>query len=175
MSKSNPLAILAVAGAMILSLGAFLFGGAQGVAQSFGNTSGTSTTQAIVSALGLRSGTQGLRVGASGTFLARINTGFCNLHTGSDTSIAASSTETWDCQAGTGTFSALTGVTAGDACFVSMSTTSPSTFQGLRVNGTSASSTPGAIVLSIFNGTGAAYTWGTAASSSLQYTCIDNF
>ena len=127
-------------------------------------------------------GLQQLKIGATcntaysscvGTAITRINAGFCNIHTAGDTSISASSTETWDCQAGTGTFSALTGVSNGDVCSVQFASTSPTTFGGLEILGQSASTTQGAIVLKIYNATGAAYTWAQAATSSLNYTCFD--
>lgn len=113
-----------------------------------------------------------LLVGANGTNISRINFGFCNIHTGTGiTTIAATTTATLDCQAGTGTATALTGVTAGDVCLVMAATTTPTTVEGLSILGVSASSTQGYITLKIFNGTGATYTWASAATSSLNYHC----
>lgn len=96
----------------------------------------------------------------------------CYIRASSQT-IAASSTVQVDCQAtaGAGT-SALNGVQAGDRVFVTMGTTSPTTFLGLQVLGASASSTAGYITLNVLNGTGDTFTWTAAASSSVQYLDI---
>lgn len=114
-----------------------------------------------------------LTTGTSGTVISRINTGFCTIQA-SGTTITASSTKTVDCQASTtGTQSALTGVTAGDKCFLGEATTSPTTGQGLSVVGASASSTSGYITANIANLTGGTFTWTSTASSSWPYYCVN--
>lgn len=110
--------------------------------------------------------------GTSGTPVSRLNTGFCNIRSHT-TTIAASSTQTVECNAGTGSNVALTGVTAGDTILIGMPTTTPTTFGGLKVVGASASSTAGSITLILFNGTGGTFTWTAAASTSLPYIVLD--
>lgn len=119
----------------------------------------------------------GLQVGAncnngfatcSGTLESGFNFGTCYVQASSIT-IAASSTATVDCQAGTtGTQSALTGVSTNDNVSVQFSTTTPTTFQGLTVLGASASSTAGYITMKVYNGTGTTFTW-IASASTTQY------
>jgi len=111
-------------------------------------------------------------VGTSGSGMARINTGFCNIHSTTNT-IAATTTATVSCQAGTNTLSALTGVTAGDICFLSLATTSINVATGVHVAGASASSTAGYIHAEIGNLENNTFTWTAAASTSWPYICID--
>lgn len=106
----------------------------------------------------------------TGTQVNRVNFGTCQIQASANT-IAASTTATADCvlAAGTPPGTALTGITAGDIVSVTPSTTTPTTYEGLQVHGASASSTPGYITVNLFNGTGATFTWTSAASTSLQY------
>lgn len=105
----------------------------------------------------------------AGTVITAVNAGACSIQSSSQT-IAASTTATVDCQAGTnGTQSPLPGITAGAGTQVTQGTTTPTVFQGLTVLGASASSTPGYITLKIFNGTGASFSWTATASSSYTY------
>lgn len=108
------------------------------------------------------------RSGSTGTDIVRMNTGFCNIRASAAT-IAASSTATVECNGGTTSNVALTGVTAGDKVFLLPATTTPTTFGGIRILGASASSTAGSITARIYNGTGTTFTWTAAASTSLQY------
>lgn len=114
--------------------------------------------------------TSTFKLGANGTTESRINSGFCNIQA-SGTTIAASSTKVVDCGAGTTGGTALTGVTAGDRCFLGQSTTTPATSNGLIIAGASASSTAGFITAVLSNLTGATFTWTAAASTSLPYHC----
>lgn len=116
-----------------------------------------------------------VQVGSSGTAITRLNGGKCNIWDESPT-VAASSTSIVSCQAGTLTLSALTGVAVLDDVFVQPSTT---TFNGLPVSGgvfvvgASASTTAGYIDVTVYNGTGAAYTWTAAATTSWNYWAVD--
>ena len=111
------------------------------------------------------------KTNASGTEITRINTGFCNIRSASIT-ISASSTQQVECQGGTASQVALTGVTAGDKVFVFPATTTPTTFGGLRILGASASSTAGSITMQVYNATGAAFTWTALSTTSLQYWVV---
>lgn len=114
-------------------------------------------------------GSGSLIVGTSGSTISFLKTGTCNLSTGGTASINATSTLTVDCGAGEKGSTAIAGITAGDKVFLQMPTTTPTTFLGVNVIGANASSTTGFITLTLFNGTGAAYTITPAASSSIQY------
>lgn len=105
----------------------------------------------------------------TGSLVSQANFGQCFIQAASQT-IAASSTQTVDCQAGTaGINSPLAGITAGGGVQVTLGTTSPTLYEGLQIRNASASSTPGYITLNIYNGTGASFTWTAAASSSPIY------
>lgn len=114
--------------------------------------------------------TSTFKLGTNGTTESRINSGFCNIQA-SGTTIAASSTKVVDCGGGTTGGTALTGVTAGDRCFLGQSTTTPATSNGLIIAGASASSTAGFITAVLSNLTGGTFTWTAAASTSLPYHC----
>ena len=118
--------------------------------------------------------TGGATVGSTGaTAITFIKKGTCNLYSGSSiVSIAATSTVTLDCQAGVAAPSVLTSVTSGDTVFMQAPATMPTTYLGLRIVGAVASSTTGYIQVVLWNGTGAAYTLASAATSSLQYLDI---
>lgn len=181
----NPLLIIGVVIALLASVAALVFGQG-GTAMSFGNTSGTSTTQAIVKAAGFHttgntilaglttlSGT--FRSGASGTEVSRVNTGQCYFKAYA-TTIAATSSAYVDCQGTaavgsiTGATSALSGVTFGDNVVLQMSTTTTgTTLGGLVVAGVSASTTQGYIQVRVTNLTGTTFTWpltGTATGTA---------
>ena len=117
--------------------------------------------------------TSALTVGTSGDVADRINHGFCNIQA-TATTITASSSVTSTCGGGTNGGTALTGITAGDVCFLSTATTTPVTNEGLRIVGASASTTSGFITVVINNQTGTTFTWTAAASTSLPYLCIDS-
>ena len=116
----------------------------------------------------------GITVGTSGTSIERANYGTCDIFDVS-TTITASSTNQVTCN-GDGTTasgSTLTGITAGDICFLQAPTTTPTTLSGLNLNGANASTTSGVIHGFITNQTGTTFTWTAAASSSWQYYCVD--
>lgn len=135
----------------------------------------TDTLQADgATTLAALSTTGNLTVGSSGDAVSRINQGTCNIHATNNT-ITASTTIQVDCQAGTGTQTALTNLpawSAGDTVFVTQSTSTPTTYEGLSILGANSSTTAGFITLKLFNGTGATFTWTAAASSTLQYLHI---
>lgn len=111
--------------------------------------------------------------GCTGTELARINTGFCNVHAGAATA-PGSTNVLVQCDAGTNSQSALTGVTAGDVVFVSPATTSKQAIgSGIFVTGASASSTSGFIDVNLYNASTTAFTYVAAATTSWQYFVID--
>lgn len=138
---------------------------------------GGTTNYDTISVSGLVVGSGCNQFGAScdGTTISRVNTGTCNIQAAGNT-ITASSTKTIDCAATAGTppGTALTGVTAGDKCFLSQATsTAPTGTSGLIVLGASASSTSGFITANVlaFGGT---FTWSAAASSSWPYYCVSS-
>jgi hypothetical protein len=155
--------------AIVLATLAILGGGGMPGA---GGTTATSTTASIYVTAGLRAGADGLRVGTSGTYNGRYDAGTCIIWAASNT-IAATSTATIECTSNGTETGLLTGVSNGDAVFVTLSTSTPSVslFGGLQVLGASASSTTGTIVLKVFNATGNTFTW-TAAASSTSYLAI---
>ena len=112
--------------------------------------------------------------GSAGTSVQRINAGNCNIAS-SATTIAASTTVAVSCHGGTTALTALTGVAVNDIVYLQFATSSVATDGGLRILGASASSTQGYIHVIIHNAitTGTAFTWTTAASSSLNYIAID--
>lgn len=111
------------------------------------------------------------KASSTGNEITRINFGFCNIRSHT-TTIAASSTQQVECNGGTTSNVALTGVTAADKVFILPATTTPTTFEGLHILGASASSTAGSITLLVYNGTGASYAWTAAATTSLQYWVV---
>lgn len=115
--------------------------------------------------------TGGAVFGAMGDTLNQANFGFCNLKP-SITTIAASSTVAVDCGGSANGSTALNGVIAGSVVQLQFSTTTPTTFEGIGIQGVSASSTSGFITALVYNGTGATFTWTAAATSSLQYEVV---
>ena len=118
----------------------------------------------------------GLSIGNLGTQLSRVNAGTCTIRTtNGQLTFTASTTQQVSCQGGSGTQSTaltlLPAYAAGDAVFVQPPTTTPITglSGGLDVLGARASNTAGYITLTIFNGTGASFTWGADASSSWSW------
>lgn len=168
--KQNHLSLLII---LFLAVQGFFGGGLSlgaGVPDSTTITNPWTFEQAVTFSGAFATQAANFTVGTNGDSATRINHGFCNIY--ADTSIAASSTEVVDCGAGSNGATALTGITAGDVCFINFATTTPNTAQGLHVSGVSASSTSGFITLDVSNQTGAAFTWTAAASSSLPYLCI---
>lgn len=133
----------------------------------FGGTTNYDTLG--VSALQVGVGCNNGLSACAGTVITAVNAGSCSIQAVANT-IAASSTITADCQAGTaGVNSPLAGITAGAGVQLTQGTTTSTVYQGLTVLGASASSTPGYITLKLFNGTGATFTWTATASSSFTY------
>lgn len=106
-----------------------------------------------------------------GTNVQGIWDGTCTIFAYSAT-IVASTTADVECQAGAATLTALTGVTLGDRVFMTLSTSTPTTSNGLVIESASASTTAGYIHMKISNLTGANFTWTPAASSSVSYLDI---
>lgn len=168
MNKKN---LIIGAVALLVLVGGYFtfFNGGVGGTTNFSDLSVDSLTNA-----GTLTQTGALTVGSSGSSLARINRGVCNIHAGANT-IAATSTIQLDCQAGTGVLTALSNIpawTAGDTVFVQQSTSTPTAISGLNLLGASASTTAGYITVRLANTTGTTYTWTAAASSSWQYLFI---
>ena len=127
--------------------------------------------------------TGAITVGSSGTAVAQLNYGSCNLLPNA-TTIAASSTARVTCQGGTATTgqTALTGITSTSKIVGTLSTTTAAAgiaiganaFGGLELLGATASTTSGFIETLIINNTGATYTWPTSgtASGTMQYIGI---
>lgn len=119
-------------------------------------------------------------VGTSGTTLAGVNHGTCNLNLGRvPASVAASTTINVDCQAtnmlatAATVQSALPGVTYGDKVFVTLATSTVGTSgNGWVVSAANASGTDGYIHLKLTNFTGAAVTPGTTTTSGVQYWVV---
>ncbi len=120
-------------------------------------------------------GTGALTIGgSSGTTFTRLNGGLCDLNFGTTTSaIVASSTVAVDCQAtnmlasATAVQAALPGVATGDAVFVQLASSTPTTYLGLKLNGCSASTTQGYITCGLTNVTGASITPATTTAHLL--------
>lgn len=117
-----------------------------------------------------------LTVGSGSNTQTFHTSGTCNLFSGVGvTSIAATSTVTLDCQAATGAANSMTALTdvpawaLGDVVLMTMPTTTPTTFQGLRMVSAQASTTAGYIQVKIMNETGASYTLAAAATSTWAY------
>ena len=112
----------------------------------------------------------------SGTETNGINYGSCTIWAPSQT-ISATATQQAVCQSATdGTLaSGLTGVTSDSYCEVRMASSTNTTVGGIVIEGTSASSTAGSIVVQIANLTGGTFTWDITASSSAKwkYMCFD--
>jgi hypothetical protein len=117
-----------------------------------------------------------LKIGQTGTTTTGLWSGVCNIHSGPGiTTIGATSTISLDCQSGTGTQTAIPRLPAwqaGDRVFITQPTTTPTTNLGVQVVSANASSTAGFITLMVANYTGATYTIGSTATSSLQYLYI---
>lgn len=156
---------LALIGSLVLAVVVFTHLPAAG--KPLGGTTNYDTLSA--SALQVGSGCNNGFGTCTGTPLAQVNAGACSIQASSAT-IAASTTATVDCQAGTqGVDVPLAGITAGAGVQLTQGTTTPTTYQGLDVLGASASTTAGYITLKLFNGTGATFTWTPTASSSFTY------
>lgn len=140
-----------------------------------GATNGATNSLQVDSGAAVFSGTTS--VGDSGTALSRVNSGTCFLRPYAAT-IVASTTALVDCQAtaawNASAPSALTGITAGDSCQLTLSTsTAGTTFLGVQSGGASASTTAGYIQINVNNGTGGTFTWPTTgtASGTAAYLC----
>lgn len=173
-------ALSALVAAVVCMVGFWLVGGNQpavGGSTRFPNSdlsAKTITSTGAFTASGAAALNSTVTVGSSGDSFTRINQGTCNIHAGA-TTIAATSTVTFDCQAGTGTQTALTNYPAwqsGDTVFVMPATTTPNTIGGLHVNAANSSSTAGFITVDVTNLTGDTFTWTAAASSTWQYLLI---
>lgn len=105
------------------------------------------------------------------TALAGMNFGNCIIYAYA-TTISASSTATVDCQGGTSTLTALSGVSSGDKVFVHATTTLSSLFEGVTVEAYNASTTNGYITMTLYNGTGGTFTWSGGASTTMQYEAL---
>lgn len=118
-------------------------------------------------------------LGTTGTPFTHLNNGTCYIQPYAAT-IAASSSASVDCQATQATGglttakdTALTGVFSGDTVIGTLgSTTAGTTFGGLDLLYTAASSTNGYITFEVFNQTGTTYTWSTTAAASGTATYI---
>lgn len=171
--KQNHLSIAIIAFLVIQAL--------SGGSASFGAVSADTTTVGnpwIFSSTGLGKGVSmasttitAFKVGLLSNQKSRVSSGSCTIRSDTNT-IAASSTKQVDCQGGAVITTALADIPAwalGDTTFVSMSSSTPTTFAGLTVLGTSASTTAGYITVNLYNGTGTTFTWTAAASSSWSY------
>lgn len=179
--KKNHLGLL-----IIVFLIASSFGGAKEAAKRYGAINRDTTTisnpftfqQGITNDSTLTQ-TGAATIGSSGTAVAQLNYGTCQLQPDSAT-IAASTTARVTCHggnwsAGQAAFTALTGITSSSKILGSLSTTTAgSTFEGLVLTGVTASTTAGFIETRISNQTGDTYTWPTSGSASgtMQYIGI---
>lgn len=124
--------------------------------------------------------TEGITIGDKANRLYEVNSGVCYLRPYAAT-IAATSTVNVDCQ-GTAAWSAngvsaLTGIVYGDACQLTLATTTAGATSGaLHVAGVTASTTSGYIGVNISNLTGTTHTWPVSGSASgtASYLCVDN-
>ena len=133
---------------------------------------GAVTASATLAVTGASTLTGGATVGSSGTALVRVNSGFCNVQSSTNT-ITASTTKAIDCGGGTYAATALTGITAGDRVLLGQPTTTSTVFGGLQILGASASTTQGFITLIVANNTGFTFTWTAAASTSWPYLVVN--
>lgn len=116
------------------------------------------------------SSTGTLSVGTNGSTLTRLNFSV-GVAIGYSNTIAASSTGTFDIGPTTGkgqVGSTLPGVSAGDQCDV-YATTTIGNWGGLDIISSFASTTNGYCSVTVFNQTGATFTWSSTASSSFAY------
>lgn len=151
-----------------------LVGENQSVPNQLGADGDTNLTNLVLSGYQTTAGNS--TFGSSGTAVAQLNYGSCNLLPDA-TTIAASSTARVTCQGGTDTtgFTALTGITSSSKIIGSLSTTTAgSVFEGLVLTGVTASTTSGYIETRISNQTGDTYTWPVSGSASgtMQYIGI---
>lgn len=181
MDKAQVALIVAVVAVVIAGFATFghsskaLFGSATSCTDGYTcvtnlETQGNSIVDGTSLFSSLMSLTAGIKVGSTGTQINGVNFGTCYIQANA-TTIAASSTATVDCQSATnGTQTALTGIATNDTVNTWFSTTTPTTFGGggvgLRILGSSASSTAGFITMLVFNGTGNTFTWTSAASTT---------
>jgi hypothetical protein len=112
-----------------------------------------------------------LTVGNSGTAVAGVNFGTCNLDSGSG-AFGAFQTKAIDCGGGSLGETALTGITAGDNVSIIMPTTTPASLNSIVITGVAASSTAGFITVSLTNASSSAVTLTSAATTSLQYRAV---
>lgn len=169
MNDQSPLPLYIAAAALLVSVvfGVLVLMHPIAASKTLGGTTNYDTLSA--SALVIGTGCNSGFGTCSGTTITAVNAGSCSIQSSSQT-IAASTTATVDCQAGTaGVDAPLTGITAGAGTQVTQGTTTPVVYQGLNVLGASASTTAGYITLKLFNGTGATFTWTPTASSSYTY------
>lgn len=101
-----------------------------------------------------------LLVGTGGTTVSHVVAPANCTIIANSTTIAASSTKDVDC--------AITGLLATDMIEVVATTTTSSVFQGITILSQHASTTAGYATLTLFNGTGAAFTWTGTASTSFK-------
>lgn len=128
-----------------------------------------SSQQFQVSAAGV------MTLGANSKAKSIFTAGTCNLWVGGNTTIAASTTVAFDCQAGTVSTSTLSDIpqfAVGDVVLMTAPTTTTQTFLGLKINAVSASSTAGYIRVQLTNETGGTYTIASSSMNAYQYVFI---
>lgn len=128
--------------------------------------------QLCFNSAGAETNTGSLKLGTNSDAKTISTSGTCNLWVGGNTTIAATTTVAFDCQAGSLSASALTGVPAwasGDRVFLTQSTTTNSTNEGIRILGGTGSTTAGYIAVKIQNLTGTTYTIASSSMNGIQY------
>lgn len=125
-------------------------------------------TTSTLKATGLTTLTGGFVASSTGSTVNGINYGSCVLISDA-TTIAASTTANIDCGSGTNGKTAISGILANDTVIAFATTTLSSTYLGVNIVSSHASSTAGFITTQIANNSGAAFTWTNTASSSVRY------
>lgn len=116
-----------------------------------------------------------LKIGQTSNANSILSAGTCNLWVGGNTTIAASTTVAFDCQAGTLSTSTLADIpqwAVGDVVLMTAPTTTTQTFLGLEINAVSGSSTAGYIRVQLTNKTGGTYTIASSSMNGYQYLYI---
>lgn len=115
--------------------------------------------------------TSGATLGSSGSSIAAVVFGSCQIVAYSNT-ITASSTATVDCSTNGTPSGTITGLTANQFIDAWATTTMSSLSQGVSIIGSHASTTAGIITLRISNGTGGTFTWSNTASTSIAFQSV---
>lgn len=162
--------LVGVVAGVMLSVGGVSTAVVEQVWQKYGNTVRltASTTDVYIPQSDITA--KSVTTGTNGTAIDGWKVGECFAWSPANT-ITASSSQNISCTGASGALTAIAGIGANDDCQLWATTTISSTFGGVLILSSNASSTAGTVNATLFNNTGTTFTWGAVASTSFKYRC----